>query len=109
MKKIKVTGPWPEGLHLRAAARVARVAKRFRAQISLRAGSRVADAGSTLSLVVLCATLNAPLEIEAVGDDEQDAAQAIACCFDAQLAWPAATRAAAATASPRRVSGDKAG
>lgn len=108
MKKIKVTVPWPEGLHLRAAAHVARVAKRFRAKIFLRLGSRVADAGSTLSLIVLCATLNAPLEIEAVGDDEQDAVQAIACCFDAQLVSPSATGAAAATGSPRNGGTNKA-
>jgi len=86
MIKIKVHVPWPEGLHLRPAAHVVRVAKRFRAKVLIRAGARVADAGSTLSLLVLCATLNSPLEIEAVGDDEQDAVQAIACCFDPQRA-----------------------
>jgi phosphotransferase system HPr (HPr) family protein len=101
MKKMKVTVPWPEGLHLRPAARVARVARGFRAKIFLRFGSRVADAGSTLSLIVLCATLNAPLEIEAVGDDEQDAVQAIACCFDAQLAPPSAKTADHGAGSPR--------
>jgi phosphocarrier protein HPr len=86
MKTIKVTVPWPEGLHLRAATRVVRVARQFRATIVLRAGSRVADAGSALSLIVLCATLNTPVEIDAVGDDEQDAVQAIAGCFDPQQA-----------------------
>ncbi len=102
MTTKKVTVPWPEGLHLRAAVRVVRVARRFRAKILLRTGARVADAGSTLGLLVLCATLNAPLEIEAAGDDEQEAVQAIACCFGLHESPQAATILAVPDAGPNQ-------
>lgn len=100
MIKLKVHVPWPEGLHLRPAAQVVRVARRFRARILVRAGARVADAGSTLSLLVLCATLNSPLEIEAAGDDEQDAVRAIACCFDPHRETHSAPASSAHRAGP---------
>ena len=82
MKTIRVRIPWVEGLHLRPAARVVKVAQRFRSEVRLRLGERVAEAGSLLSLVILCATLNATVDIEASGDDEQEAARAVAACFD---------------------------
>ncbi len=84
MKTISVRIPWEEGLHMRPAAQIAKAALGFRSKIRLRFGSRVAEAGSILSLVILCATLNATIDIEASGDDEQDAIKAVAACFDAR-------------------------
>ena len=83
MKTIQVRVPWAEGLHMRPAACVARVACRFHSEVRLRLGERVAEAGSLLSLVVLCASLNALIDIEADGDDEQEAVRAVATCFEA--------------------------
>ena len=42
----------------------------------------LAEAGSILSLMILCATLNASVVIEANGDDEQEAVKAVAACFE---------------------------
>ena len=82
MKTIRVSVPWPEGLHLRPAARIVAVACEFKSVVSVRLGSHVAQAGSVLALIMLCATLNTPVDIEAHGDDEQDAVKAVAACFD---------------------------
>lgn len=83
MKTITVRVPWEEGLHARPAARIVAVARRFQSTVRLRLGSGVAEAGSILSLMILCATLNSAVIIEASGDDEQEAAKAVAECFDA--------------------------
>jgi PTS HPr component phosphorylation site len=44
MKTTRVTIKWHAGLHMRAAAQLVRLARRFRSSICLRVGSRVADA-----------------------------------------------------------------
>lgn len=58
------------------------MARRFRSTVRLRLGSNLAEAGSILSLMILCATLNASVVIEANGDDEQEAVKAVAACFE---------------------------
>jgi phosphocarrier protein HPr len=82
MRATRVTVNWDDGLHLRSAARLVRLARKFRSKIVLRLGSRVADARSILSILVLSATLGAALYIEASGDDEQEAIQAVQAYFD---------------------------
>ena len=82
MKKANVTIPWPQGLHLLPAARLVRLTRSFRSKIHLSLGSRVADASSVLSILILCASLNAVLEIEATGDDEHEAVRAVEAYFD---------------------------
>ena len=82
MKKANVTVPWPEGLHLLPAARLARLTRTFRSRIRLSLGLRVADASSVLSILILCAGLNAVLVIEATGDDEREAVRAVEAYFD---------------------------
>lgn len=77
MPRTQVRVPWKEGLHLRHAAGVVRLAQRFRSTISIRFGSRLADARSILSIVMLCASMGAVLEVEASGDDAFDAVQAL--------------------------------
>ena len=81
MKRIRVVIPWTEGLHLRSAARLVHVAKGFHSTIHLKCNGRIADLRSILSIVALCATMGAMLELEATGDDEHDAAQAIKQVF----------------------------
>ncbi|HUJ45069.1 MAG TPA: HPr family phosphocarrier protein [Opitutaceae bacterium] len=81
MKQSRVVVPWPEGLHLRAAAKLARAAQRFRSSISLKCGERIADVGSILSVIALCATMGTALDVEVAGEDEQDAAQAVEQAF----------------------------
>jgi phosphotransferase system HPr (HPr) family protein len=83
MKTIHVRIPWPEGLHFRPAAQIVAVSKKFRSQITVGVAGRVTEACSIIGLVMLCATLNTTLDIEVRGEDEQDAANAVAACFDA--------------------------
>jgi phosphotransferase system HPr (HPr) family protein len=77
MKTTRVTIRWPQGLHMRAAARLVKLSRSFRCQIQLRLGHRLADARSILSLMVLCAGLGACLDIEAAGNDEHEALRAV--------------------------------
>ena len=83
MKRSRIVVPWPEGLHLRPAAKLVRVARSFRSTVSLKCGDKIADLRSILSILALCATLGTPLDLEAVGDDEQDAAEAVERVFSA--------------------------
>lgn len=83
MKNTRVVVSWRDGLHLRQAARLVKIATRFRSAIVLRCGARWADVRSVLGVVALCATLGTGLEVEAVGDDEQEAVQAIEEAFAA--------------------------
>jgi phosphocarrier protein len=81
MKRKSVVVPWRHGLHLRPASILVNVAKPFRSTIYLRCGERVADLRNILSIIMLCATMGSGIDIEAFGDDEQDAVQAIEQVF----------------------------
>jgi len=84
MKQLRVVVPWREGLHLRPAAQLILVAKKFRSTISLKCGERIGDLRSILSIIALCATMGMPIDVEATGEDEQEAAQAIEQVFSTQ-------------------------
>ena len=77
MKRTTVQVGWANGLHLRPAARLMRIAQQFRATMWLRCGSRRADLRSILSIISLCAMVGTTLEVEAAGDDEDNAVQAV--------------------------------
>jgi phosphotransferase system HPr (HPr) family protein len=81
MKRSKVVVLWREGLHLRPAAMLVQVAKQFQSAIYLKCGGKIADLRSILSVLALCATMGTGLDVEAAGDDEQDAIQAIEQVF----------------------------
>lgn len=66
---------------MRTAAQLVKLTRRFRSRIVVRLGSQVADARSLMSIMILCANLSSPLIIEASGDDEHEAIQAVAVCF----------------------------
>lgn len=82
MKATRLTIQWKQGLHLRAAAELVRLARRFHSRILLRAGVHVADARSIVSLMILCASLGSALEVEASGDDEHEAIRAVEAYFN---------------------------
>lgn len=84
MQKTVVTVPWTPGLHMLPASRLVRLARNFRSRILLRVGPKVAEATSILSILLLCAALNAPVEIEATGSDERDAVEAVQAFFDSR-------------------------
>ena len=81
MKRSKVVVPWPEGLHLRPAATLVRVAQGFHSTIYVKCGEKIADLRSIMSIIALCATMGTGLDIEISGEDEQDASQAIEQLF----------------------------
>jgi phosphotransferase system HPr (HPr) family protein len=81
MTRSTVVVSWQDGLHLRPAIKLMRVAKRFHSTIRLRCGGRVADLRSILSVVALCATMGTALDLEVTGEDEKDAAQAVERIF----------------------------
>lgn len=77
MLKTQVKVPWKEGLHFRKAAGIVRLTRGFKSTVSFRFGGKLADAGSILSIVALCAAMGADLEVEVSGDDAFDAARAV--------------------------------
>ena len=81
MKHLRLTVPWNGGLHLRPAAKVVRLAREFHSSICLKANGRIADARSIVSIMLLCASLGTPLDVEASGDDEDLAIDAVAGMF----------------------------
>lgn len=82
MKATHVTVKWDDGLRMRTAARLVRLARRFRSRICVRMGPRIADGRSLLSIRILSASLGSPLDIEASGNDEYEAIQAMESFFD---------------------------
>ena len=81
MKHSIVVVPWREGLHLRPAAKLVRLGKRFHSTVFLKCRGKVADLRSILSIISLCATMGTTLDIETIGDDEHDAARAVEQVF----------------------------
>ena len=81
MKRSQLTVPWKEGLHLRPAVRLVRLAQRFRSSIRLTANGKMADARSIISIMLLCAALGTVIDVEASGDDEDVALQAVENVF----------------------------
>jgi phosphotransferase system HPr (HPr) family protein len=76
MKHSKVVVRWHKGLHLRPAARLVQLSKRFSSRIFIKCGGKVADLRSILNILSLCATLGTALDIEVIGDDEKEATRA---------------------------------
>jgi phosphotransferase system HPr (HPr) family protein len=79
---MRVVVPWPNGLHLRPAAKLVEVAQRFRSKISMECRGQIADTRSILSLLALCASMGTTLDIQASGDDELAAAAAVEEIFN---------------------------
>ena len=82
MKAARLTVKWEQGLHMRAAVRLVRVAQRFHSRILVRLGSQVADARSILSIMLLAASLGASLDVEVSGEDEHEAIAAVQSYFE---------------------------
>lgn len=81
MNRLQLVVPWRWGLHLRQAAKLVRVAQRFRSTIFARYDGQIADFRSVLSVISLAAAMGATLEIEVTGEDEQEAAHEIEQVF----------------------------
>lgn len=81
MKRSTVVVSWDDGLQFRSAARMIRVARRFRSSIVLKCGEKIGDVRSIMSIVMLCATMGAVINIEARGEDEELAIKAVTQVF----------------------------
>lgn len=81
MSSIAVTIIWKQGLHLRAAALLVQLAKRFHSTIWIRRGEYSAQATDIMAIMLLGAGLGSNLSIRATGLDEEHAVEAIAEFF----------------------------
>lgn len=81
MKRTQVRVPWKEGLHLRPATKLVRVAQAFRSTVLLKCGEKMADARSIISVLLLAASMGAVVDIEVNGEDEARASEAIGMAF----------------------------
>mgnify|MGYP001817820095 FL=1 len=66
------------GLHARAATRLVNCASEFNARIIIRKGTRSINGKSIMGVLTLAASPGTELVIEASGDDEEQAIEAIA-------------------------------
>lgn len=65
------------GLHARAAAKLVRLAGRFRSKVEVAKDGQHADAKSVMGVLLLCGVPGATLEVSARGPDAQAAVDAI--------------------------------
>lgn len=70
------------GLHARAASKLVQTASGFDAQIWLEYEGRRVNAKSIMGVLLLAAPVGSELVLEAEGDDERDAAEAIGKLVD---------------------------
>lgn len=74
-RKIRIVNRF--GLHARAAAKVVQLASRFSSNVALVFNGRRADARSILAVMLLAASMDAVIYVEANGPDEAAAVSAI--------------------------------
>ncbi len=88
MKTANATVSDPVGFHLRAAGRIVKLTKTFASEVTIRYNGRVANAKSIMGLASLAAEFGTTVQIEAVGDDENDALDRIVRLIEIELATP---------------------
>lgn len=72
---------WPNGVHLRPAAVLVSMGRRFSSTVNLCVGGRKADLRNILGIISLCAVMGTTVIIEANGVDEDVALQAVERAF----------------------------
>ena len=75
LRKIEIKNKL--GLHARAAALLVQTANRFSAQVSISKDGQTADGRSIMGVLTLAATQGSKIQVEAVGDDAEQAVKAI--------------------------------
>ena len=65
------------GLHARASAKLTKTASGFRSEVFISRGDRRVNAKSIMGVMMLAAGLGSVVEIDATGDDEQAAIDAL--------------------------------
>ncbi|MGH6870253.1 MAG: HPr family phosphocarrier protein [Rhizomicrobium sp.] len=74
-----------KGLHARASAKIVEATARFKSHITISYGGETVDADSILDLMMLGAGLGKDIDIEAVGDDAEDAITAMVALVEARF------------------------
>jgi phosphotransferase system HPr (HPr) family protein len=82
MKHAQLLIRCKEGLHLRPASRLVRLAKASKSVIWLKVGAKVADARSILAILLLCAASGMVVDLEIDGEDEDNVLSSITDVFD---------------------------
>lgn len=75
LKKIEIKNKL--GLHARAAALLVQTVNRFAAQVSIGKDGQVTDGRSIMGVLTLAATQGSKIQVEAVGEDAEQAVKAI--------------------------------
>ena len=70
------------GLHARPAAELAAMAKRYKSNITLTAGSKVANAKSVISLLTLGVKQGSEINLKIEGEDSEDAMHEVTTFFE---------------------------
>lgn len=70
------------GLHARAAAKLTQVASRYPCDVMVANGGQAVNAKSVMGLLLLCGAKGTELEVEASGDQAEQAVGAIGALID---------------------------
>ncbi len=82
MIKTSVTISNKLGLHARASAKLTKLAGSFPCEVWLSRGERRVNAKSIMGVMMLAAGLGSTVELETLGEREQEAADAILALFN---------------------------
>jgi phosphocarrier protein HPr len=80
MRELKIVNR--QGLHARPSAKIVQLASQFRSNVALIFNGRRANARSIMAVMLLAASMDSTIYIEANGPDETDAVTAIAQLID---------------------------
>jgi len=80
VKKIEIKNKL--GLHARAAALLVQTVNRFSSQVSIVKDGQTADGRSIMGVLMLAATQGSKIQVEAVGDDAEQAVKALEKLID---------------------------
>ena len=85
MKTFEYTIKDEAGIHARPAGMLAKTAKEFESEITVKKGDSEANAANIMQLMALCAKCGETIKISVSGEDEADAAEAIENFLNATL------------------------
>ena len=75
----------PKGLHIRPLQLIARKAQSFQSQVFVTRGTNRVDAKSLINLLTLGAELGMELEVDAAGDDANEAVEQVATLLGSEF------------------------
>jgi len=81
MKRAQFVILWQQGLHLRPAAKLVRLAQASKSLIQLKTGERIANARSVLAVLMLCAAVGTVIDLEVSGEDEDTVLASVSRLF----------------------------